>query len=41
MIFLSHTTEKEVLSAGTLGFENKSTDRSLIYIKKSGPGIDS
>ena len=40
VIFLSHATEKVVLSAGKLGFENKSTDRSLMYIKKSGSGID-
>ena len=41
-MFLSCTTEKrEVSSANNLGLEDKSSDRSLIYIKKnSGPRID-
>ena len=41
-VFLSCTTEKrEVSSANNLGLEDKSSDRSLIYIKKnSGQRID-
>ena len=35
-VFLSCTTEKrEVLSANKLGLEDKSSGRSLIYIKKN------
>ena len=41
-MFLLCTTEKrEVSSANNLGLDDKSSDRSLIYIKKnSGPRMD-